>query len=92
MKRSTVIGHLVEVAEVSSDRLRLRDTTIGWPLEELWVTGELLEPGSFPTRKGQLHDDSRRASNPTSPHAKGELTSRSGHQQPSVKHLSNGRV
>jgi len=30
------------MAEVASDRLRLRDTDIGWPLEELWVTGELL--------------------------------------------------
>ena len=42
MKRSTAIGHLVEMAEVATDRLRLRDTDIGWPLEELWVTGELL--------------------------------------------------
>ena len=44
MKRSTAIGHLVEMAEVSSERVRLRDTTIAWPLEELWVTGELLGP------------------------------------------------
>ncbi len=42
MKRSTAIGHLVEMAEVATERLRLRDTDIGWPLEELWVTGELL--------------------------------------------------
>lgn len=42
MKRSTAIGHLVEMAEVASERLRLRDTEIGWPLEELWVTGDLL--------------------------------------------------
>jgi len=44
MKRSTAIGHLVEMAEVSSERLRLRETRMGWPLEELWVTGELLGP------------------------------------------------
>lgn len=42
MKRSTAVGHLVEMAEVASERLRLRDTDIGWPLEELWVTGDLL--------------------------------------------------
>jgi hypothetical protein len=42
VKRSTAIGHLIEMAEVASERLRLRDTDIGWPLEELWVTGELL--------------------------------------------------
>lgn len=42
MKRSTAIGHLVEMAEVASERLRLRDTDIDWPLEELWVTGDLL--------------------------------------------------
>ncbi len=27
---------------MASEHLRLRDTDIGWPLEELWVTGELL--------------------------------------------------
>lgn len=42
VKRSTAIGHLVEMADVASERLRLRDTDIGWPLEELWVTGDLL--------------------------------------------------
>ena len=42
VKRSTAIGHLVEMAEIASERLRLRDSDIGWPLEELWVTGELL--------------------------------------------------
>ncbi len=42
MKRSTAIGHLVEMAEVATEQLRLRDTGIGWPLEEVWVTGELL--------------------------------------------------
>lgn len=42
VKRSTAIGHLEEMAEVASERLRLRETDIGWPLEELWVTGDLL--------------------------------------------------
>lgn len=42
MKRSTAIGHLLEMAEVATERLRLRDTDIGWPLEEMWVTGDLL--------------------------------------------------
>jgi hypothetical protein len=44
MKRSTAIGHLVEMAEVATERLRLRETDIGWPLEQMWVTGELLRP------------------------------------------------
>ena len=39
MKRSTAIGHLVEVAEVATDQ-----TGVGWPLEEIWVTGDLLTP------------------------------------------------
>lgn len=42
MKRSTAIRHLEEMAEVASERLRLRETDIGWPLEELWVTGDLV--------------------------------------------------
>lgn len=43
VKRSTAIGHLVEMAEVATERLKLRDTDIGWPLEEMWVTGDLLD-------------------------------------------------
>ena len=46
MKRSTAVRHLVEIAEVASDRLRLRDSAIGWPLEELWVSGSILEPSA----------------------------------------------
>jgi hypothetical protein len=42
VKRANAIRHLVEMADVASDHLSLRDTDIGWPLEELWVTGELL--------------------------------------------------
>lgn len=44
VKRMTAIRHLVEMATTASERLRLRDTDIGWPLEELWVTGDLLSP------------------------------------------------
>jgi hypothetical protein len=44
VKRSTAIRHLVELADAASDRLRLRTTEIGWPLDELWVTGALLDP------------------------------------------------
>ena len=33
MKRSTAIGHLVEMAEVASERLRLGSTASGWPLQ-----------------------------------------------------------
>ena len=42
MKRSTAIRHLVEMGEVATEQLRFRDSEIGWPLEEQWVTGELL--------------------------------------------------
>jgi hypothetical protein len=42
VKRSTAIRHLVETAEVARDLLRFRNSDIGWPLEELWVTGDLL--------------------------------------------------
>jgi hypothetical protein len=42
VKRSTAIGHLEETGEVSSEQLRFRGTDIGWPVEELWVTGDLL--------------------------------------------------
>ena len=42
MKRATAIGHVVEMAEVASERLKLRETVLGWPLEELWLTGDLL--------------------------------------------------
>jgi hypothetical protein len=44
VKRSTAIRHLVELADAASDGLQLRTIDIGWPLEELWVTGALLDP------------------------------------------------
>ncbi len=43
VKRATAVGHLVELGAAASERLRLRETDIGWPLEELWAAGELLE-------------------------------------------------
>jgi hypothetical protein len=43
VKRSTAVRHLVEMGEEASDLLRLRDSDVGWPLEEIWVTGELLD-------------------------------------------------
>lgn len=43
MKPSTAVRHLVEMATMANDRLALRDSEVGWPLEELWVGGELLE-------------------------------------------------
>jgi hypothetical protein len=42
VRRSRAIEHLVEMAEVATARLDLRDSAMGWPLEELWVSGELL--------------------------------------------------
>jgi hypothetical protein len=32
------------MAEVATDGLQLRSSEIGWPLEELWISGQLLEP------------------------------------------------
>lgn len=43
VKRATAIRHLVELADVASERLRLRQLEVGtWPLEELWISGDLL--------------------------------------------------
>ncbi|HEY8527335.1 MAG TPA: hypothetical protein VIL48_20370 [Acidimicrobiales bacterium] len=46
MERSSAVEHLVEIAEDSSAMLRFREREIGWPLEELWATGELLSDAS----------------------------------------------
>lgn len=43
MKFTTAVARLEGMAQVATERLRLRDTDIGWPLEELWVAGELLD-------------------------------------------------
>jgi len=42
VKRGTAIRHLVEMAEVATEQLRLSGTAIGWPLTEMWVAGALL--------------------------------------------------
>lgn len=39
MNRSTAVRHLKEVA---TEQLRFRGTAIGWPLEELWASGDFL--------------------------------------------------
>lgn len=46
MKRSSAVRHLVEMATVSTDLLGLRDTSGGWPVEQLWVAGDLLTGSS----------------------------------------------
>lgn len=38
MKRSTAIGHLVEMADVASQQQEIGE----WPLSEMWVSGDLL--------------------------------------------------
>ncbi|CAM2974228.1 hypothetical protein [Skermania piniformis] len=43
MKRSTAVRNLAEVASTATSSARLRDADIGWPLRELWVSGQLLE-------------------------------------------------
>lgn len=45
MKRSTAIRHLVEMGTVATESIALREMQNGWPLVEIWLTGELLEPG-----------------------------------------------
>lgn len=44
VKRSTAIGHLVEMGDVATGATRFRGTEIGWPLEEMWAGGELVGP------------------------------------------------
>lgn len=41
MKRSRAIGYLIEMAQVASQRQELSDP-FSWPLNEMWVAGELL--------------------------------------------------
>jgi hypothetical protein len=49
MKRSTAIGHLAEMAEVASERVPRRESSVfRWPLEQLWVAGDLLGPSTAP--------------------------------------------
>jgi hypothetical protein len=49
MKRATAVGHLAEMAEVASERRQLRESSVfRWPLEQLWVAGDLLGPSTAP--------------------------------------------
>ncbi|HLY81461.1 MAG TPA: hypothetical protein VKQ71_00680 [Acidimicrobiales bacterium] len=44
MKYATAVSRLQSVAEEANDHwLRFGDTEIGWPVDELWVAGELLD-------------------------------------------------
>jgi len=43
VRYGTALRQLVTVSEAATDDLRLRDTDIGYPLEELWVGGDVLE-------------------------------------------------
>jgi hypothetical protein len=43
VKFATSVGHLESVGQQANEQLRLRESDIGWPLEELWVGSELLE-------------------------------------------------
>jgi hypothetical protein len=42
VKRATAVRHVREMAEEARRLVRLRETEIGWPLEELWVAGDLV--------------------------------------------------
>jgi hypothetical protein len=42
VKFATAVRHLDEMADVSTENMRLRESGLGWPLEELWVAGEML--------------------------------------------------
>jgi hypothetical protein len=43
VKYARAVHHLREIAEAASEFLSFRDTTFGWPLDELWIAGELLK-------------------------------------------------
>jgi hypothetical protein len=44
VKYATAVSRLQSVAEEANDQwLRFGDTEIGWPVDELWVAGELLD-------------------------------------------------
>jgi hypothetical protein len=43
VKYARAVHHLREIAEAASESLSFRDTAFGWPLEELWIAGELLK-------------------------------------------------
>jgi len=43
VKYATALRQLVTIGEAATDDIRLRDTSIGYPLQELWVGGDVLE-------------------------------------------------
>jgi hypothetical protein len=43
VKFATSVGHLESVGQQANEYLRLKDSDIGWPLDELWVGSELLD-------------------------------------------------
>jgi len=43
VRYATAVRHLETVGEAATADLPLRDTSIGYPLEELWVGGDVLE-------------------------------------------------
>jgi hypothetical protein len=43
VKFATSVGHLEDVGQQANDYLRLRDSDIPWPLDELWVGSDLLD-------------------------------------------------
>lgn len=43
MKFATAVRHIEEMADASTENLRLRDRGLGWALQELWATGDLLD-------------------------------------------------
>ena len=42
VKRATAIRHLVEIAETANGRRRLLEPSFNWPLDALWVAGDVL--------------------------------------------------
>jgi hypothetical protein len=37
------VGHLESVGQQANDYRRLRESDVGWPLDELWIGSELLD-------------------------------------------------
>lgn len=43
VKFATSVGHLESVGQQANDYRRLRESDVGWPLDELWIGSELLD-------------------------------------------------
>ena len=63
MRYVTAVRHLETVGETATADLRLKDTSIGYPLEELWVGGDVLEglPVVRPSDDQLRHHSSRKS-------------------------------